>query len=485
MKKVDFNKLQAGDLVEVPRTQFAPMRSGWNGWLFSEAVVIRKGVGRKSKRNVVVVEMRTPAGKNSYGTIEATFYAENVFTTPAAKNARNILKKYGIEDAESFYKFIERDDVTALQEERAAIKAAAEKRSALLARIAAGESVGDGEGDGSGQQRVLRNFKGAAGEGDNDDKYGSMEYRKAFMKYVCRGEALPKEYRADAVSKSTDVGAVIPTTVLNQIVEKLESTGMILALVTRTAYKGGVSIPVSTVKPTATWVNEGAGSDKQKKNIAKDGMITFAYHKLRCAVAVSLEVDTMAISAFETLLINNIVEAMTKALEQAIIDGNGTGKPKGILAETPADGQTIESAAPSYSDLIKAEGALPMAYENGAVWCMSKKTFMEYVGMTDKNGQPIAKVNYGTSGKPERTLLGRTVVLCDYVASYSAALTKDTIFAFLFNFKDYVLNTNYSMGVKKYEDNDTDDQITKGIMLVDGKVVDKNSLVVVKKIEAV
>lgn len=178
------------------------------------------------------------------------------------------------------------NEVTALQEERAAIKAAAEKRSALLARIAAGESVGDGEGDGSGQQRVLRNFKGAAGEGDNDDKYGSMEYRKAFMKYVCRGEALPKEYRADAVSKSTDVGAVIPTTVLNQIVEKLESTGMILAIVTRTAYKGGVSIPVSTVKPTATWVNEGAGSDKQKKNIAKDGMITFAYHKLRCAVAV-------------------------------------------------------------------------------------------------------------------------------------------------------------------------------------------------------
>ena len=78
----------------------------------------------------------------------------------------------------------------------------AEKRSALLARIAAGESVGDGEGDGSGQQRVLRNFKGAAGEGDNDDKYGSMEYRKAFMRYVCRGEAIPAEYRADAVSKS-------------------------------------------------------------------------------------------------------------------------------------------------------------------------------------------------------------------------------------------------------------------------------------------
>lgn len=373
-------------------------------------------------------------------------------------------------------------EVTALQEERAAIVAAAEKRTALLARIANGEPVGD-DGDGA-EPTVLRNFKGAGGDGGNEpqDKYGSMAYRKAFMQYVCRGVAIPAEYRADAVSTTTDVGATIPTTVLNQIVEKLESTGMILALVTRTAYKGGVSIPVSTVKPTATWVNEGKGSDKQKKNIAKDGMITFAYHKLRCAVAVSLEVDTMAISAFETLLINNIVEAMTKALEQSIIDGDGAGKPKGILAETPAAGQEIESAAPAYADLIAAEAALPQAYENGAVWCMSKKTFMQYYGLTDNNGQPIGRVNYGIAGKPERTLLGRPVVCCDYVTSFAASLEAGKKFAFLFNFKDYVLNTNYAMGVKKYEDNDTDDMVTKGIMLVDGKVVDKNSLVVIKKL---
>lgn len=372
-------------------------------------------------------------------------------------------------------------EVTALQEERAAIVAAAEKRTELLARIANGEPVGD-DGDGA-EPNVLRNFKGANGEGDNEqDKYGSMAYRKAFMQYVCRGVAIPAEYRADAVSKTTDVGATIPTTVLNQIVEKLESTGMILALVTRTAYKGGVSIPVSTVKPTATWVNEGAGSEKQKKNISKDGMITFAYHKLRCAVAASLEVDTMAVSAFETLLINNIVEAMTKALEQSIIDGDGAGKPKGILAEEVATGQEIESAAPAYADLIAAEAALPQAYENGAVWCMSKKTFMQYYGLTDTNGQPIGRVNYGIASKPERTLLGRPVVCCDYVTSFAPSLDAGTKFAFLFNFKDYVLNTNYAMGVKKYEDNDTDDMVTKGIMLVDGKVVDKNSLVVIKKL---
>lgn len=374
-------------------------------------------------------------------------------------------------------------EVTALQEERAALQAAAEKRKALLEKIANGEPV-EGDGGETAPVNVLRNFKPTDNSDGDGDKYGSMAYRKAFMQYVCRGAKIPAEYRADAVSKTTDVGAVIPTTVLNQIVEKLESTGMILALVTRTAYKGGVGIPVSTVKPVATWVNEGVGSEKQKKDIKKDGMITFAYHKLRCAVAVSLEVDTMAMSAFETLLINNIVEAMTKAIEQAIIDGDGTGKPKGILQETPADGQTIDSAAPAYADLINAEAALPQAYENGAVWCMSKKTFMQYYGLTDANGQPIGRVNYGIAGKPERTLLGRPVVCCDYVTNYAATLAAGKAFAFLFNFKDYVLNTNYAMGVKRYEDNDTDDTVTKGIMLADGKVVDKNSLVVIQKLKA-
>lgn len=370
-------------------------------------------------------------------------------------------------------------EVAALQEERSQLQAAAgtqEQRRRILAAVAADQAVA-----GQDAPTVLRSFPTPGSDQETgDDKYATMQYRKAFMDYVVRGAAIPAEYRADAVTKTTDVGAVIPTTVLNQIVEKLESTGMILVLVTRTAYKGGVAIPVSSVKPTATWVAEGAGSDKQKKTAAKDGMVTFAYHKLRCAVAVSLEVENMAMSAFETLLINNIVEAMTKALEQAIISGTGTGQPKGIIKETPATGQAIETTKLAYADIVKVEGALPQAYEAGAVWCMSKATFMGFIGMTDSNGQPIARANYGIAGKPERVLLGRPVVCCDYLNSFDAASAGDVV-AFVFNFKDYVLNTNYAMGVKKYEDNDTDDLVTKGIMLADGKVVDKNSLVTLKK----
>jgi hypothetical protein len=119
--------------------------------------------------------------------------------------------------------------------------------------------------------------------------------------------------------------------------------------------------------------------------------ITFQYYKLRCAVAISVEMDTMALSAFEATLINNVVEAMTKGLERAIISGSGTGQPKGILTETPVAAQIVTVTAPTYQALLDAESALPQAYENGAVWCMSKTTYMKFYGLLDSNGQPVGR----------------------------------------------------------------------------------------------
>jgi HK97 family phage major capsid protein len=311
-----------------------------------------------------------------------------------------------------------------------------------------------------------------------DNILASMEYRQAFMNHVLRGSQIPSEYRANTLT--TDIGAMIPETVMNLIIEKLEATGMILPLITRTSLKGGVTYPTSSVKPVASWVAEGAGSALQKKTT---GQITFAYHKLRCAVSVSLEVDNIALAAFETALINNVVEAMVKAVEQAIISGDGIGKPKGIITETPAEGQSIEVATatgPKISDLENAEAALPIEYEGNARWVMTKKTFMKYSTVKGTDGHPIARTNYGIDGKPERVFLGRSVVINNYLPSWETASAGD-VFAFIFNFKDYALNTNYAMGIKKYEDNETDDQVTKAIMVVDGKVLDVNSLVVLKK----
>lgn len=332
------------------------------------------------------------------------------------------------------------------------------------------EDNGDGEGTGEvSRSQVpegaqLRNAVvvgsfGATAQQNTED----LAYRNAFMEYVLRGTPIPAEVRENANTLTTDV-TVIPTQLVNQIIEKMDVVGNIISAVTRTAFKGGVQIPTSSVKPVASWVAEGATSDRQKKTTTN---ITFTYHKLRCEISMSMEVGTMALSAFEAKFVENVSKAMIKAIENAIINGDGSGKPKGILTETPEAGQAVTGVI-SYDKLVECESVLPEEYEADAKWCMTKADFFKFVGMTDQSGQPIARVNYGIGGKPERVLLGREVLI-----STQAKAGKP----FMFNFADYILNTVYDMGISKKQDWDTEDLLTKAVMSVDGKVADKGSLV--------
>lgn len=313
----------------------------------------------------------------------------------------------------------------------------------------------------------LRNANVLASFGNNGGnevmENQNLEYRNAFMEFVLRGTAIPMELRASA--QTTDVASVIPTQLVNQIIEKFDNVGMILPHITKTSYKAGVEVPTSSVKPVASWVAEGATSDKQKKTTGK---IVFAYYKLRCEISMSMEVGTMALAAFEAKFVENVAKAMTYAIENAVINGTGEGQPKGILAEA---GVALETASNKigYADLCNMEGELPVEYETGAKYCMNKKTFAKVLGMTDEAGQPIARVNYGIGGAQERTILGREVLVSPYVAD-------DKLF--MYDFSDYILNTIYDMGISKKQDWDTEDLLTKAVMSADGKSVDNGSLVV-------
>lgn len=326
---------------------------------------------------------------------------------------------------------------------------------------------------------------------DKDEGTSSIEYRKAFQKYMATGKM---EARADATGKTSDenVSTVIPENLVSKILEKYEQLGVIYNMVTKTSFPVGQTIPVDGVKPTATWVGrntstlssstsgEGASSDSQGKTLG--AAIVFAHYKLRCEIRYTEEVATMTLPAFEELFVRQVGEAMLRAQEWAIVEGDGYGQPTGILNETPVAGQAVTIASTeelSYEKLVECEAAIPMEYEANAKWCMTKKTFMAFVGMVDQNGQPIARVNYGIGGKPERTLLGREVVL--YVPQSGSKIKNygsgAGLVAFIYDFSDYCMNTNYDLGIQHARDWDNEDHKTKAVLACDGKVIDKGSLV--------
>ena len=390
------------------------------------------------------------------------------------KNAEKAVSEHRFEDFEKI-----KADIEALDKEHQQ-EAVAE---ANLKALSETPKPVNGLMGGAGAMSVGDQVSGADAA---DDMYASDEYRRAFMKAMVSGKPI-KMTNIDAITTTGDVGAVIPTTIVRRIIDKMEITGQIWRRITKTNYTGGVAVPISSMKPTATWVAERATADAQKKTVTT---ITFSAFKLICKVAMSFETTVMTLDMFEARIADNIAEAMVKALEIAAISGTGSGQPKGILKETVPNGQAINITAANaitYKDLAKAEAALPAAYENGAVWVMTKNTFINnIIGMVDGDGDPIMRELIGVNGKPSYYILGREVMIVDegYMPSYADSVSSDTVFAFIFNWADYVGNTNYNVTVREYIDEDTDDRIKKAIMLYDGKAVDVSSLVTLTKKKA-
>lgn len=301
----------------------------------------------------------------------------------------------------------------------------------------------------------------------------SNEYRKAFMNYVLSGEMTP-EFRS--VATTADNGAVIPTAVMNTVVEKMEQYGNILPLVRKLSYPAGVVVPTSALATEAKWMQEGVAVDVNGKSTVA---VTFGAYELAAAIGISFKAHIQSLSAFEAAIAENVSRAMVKALEKAIISGDGAAKPKGIVTETVPEAQKVTlSAKLGYKDIVNMVKAIPSAYKDGAVLTMNENTFLDMATVVDNNGQPVAHVNYGVDGEPIAALLGKKVVFTDYLPDLTSAKTGDVV-AFAFQYDKYILNTAYQMDLVTYTEDATRNKVYQSIGMYDGKVVDNNGLVLV------
>ena len=311
-------------------------------------------------------------------------------------------------------------------------------------------------------------------------QFDSVEYRNAFMQFAKTGN-MNEEFRAVAMTSANS--AVIPVTVLNQIVEKLESYGNILPLVTKMNYPAGVAIPTSELASPAVWTTE---TDMSTNGVAVEGKVTgsvtFAAYPLVKAIGLSFLARVQTLSAFEAAIANNVSAAMAKAMESAIINGTGSGQPNGILKETAA--KTVElSKALSYEDIIKVKKAIPSAYRTGAVLVMNEATFYSFLAIVDKQGQPVARMNQGLNGEPNFEIFGTRVIVTDFMKDYDSAAKGETV-AFAVQLDKYVMNTAYDIDLMTYIDNATRNKVYQSVAAVDGKLVDKNGLVFINKSNA-
>ena len=398
----------------------------------------------------------------------------------SAKNAKD----------EELDKLMERSDALEKEIESVRKKIKLQERAQRMALD--GEDDGEGEGGGENEQQRSRTVT-APGAAPSDTKpYATEEYRKAFMEFCCRGREIPAKYRANATTTTTDASAVIPTTILNEMVVQLKTYGKLYNRIRKLNVQGGLQIPIPSLKPTAKWISADTGtsqSDKQK--LQANTSVTFSYYGLECKLSQTLLTNVVSLEMFQEMFVTLAVEAVAKAWDIAIISGSGNGEPLGITKDSRVPTGQIVTLSPTdvgkWGEWKKKVFAkIPPAYRNGS-FIMAQGTFDGYIdGMTDSTGQPIARVNYGIDGEEKYRFGGKDVltvesdIIKDWDSATGHASTGDVVTVFV-NLKDYAENSNMEARTVKWVDNDTNEVNSKIILISDGKLIDPNGVVIVKK----
>ena len=322
------------------------------------------------------------------------------------------------------------------------------------------------------------------------DPFDTPEYRNAFMELMCRNKAMPEEFRTgvyaqrdDQHTTTGDGPVMIPTTLSKNIIEELEAENGIYARVAKTNIKGGLEVPILSIKPVAHWVDETEISDTQK--VEAKLKVTFSYYELECRLSQTMLESIVTFDEFQRRFVPAVVKAMVDAIETGVVSGTGSGQMLGITND-PRVTNTVSMTANQVKDWKQwhkiVKKAIPRAYRGGTI-IMGQGTWDSYIEtMADDNNAPVSAGYNPVTGAEVLRLMGFEVLLVDddLIADFDSASTGD-VFCIYGKLTDYAINWNQQIQTVQYTDWDNRKHKTVAYAVLDGKVLDANGFLLVKK----
>lgn len=341
------------------------------------------------------------------------------------------------------------------------------------------------------------------GRSENEDPRSSMEYRKAFMEYVqsgTRSDILQFEKRGNAANESTDLGVLLPQTVIQEIITGVEKVyGQLYSRVKKTNIKGGVKYPIGSFGATFKRIGEnGAPTDRQKGG-SITGYVEFSYKLGEVRIAQTLLANVLSVPAFEAELSKAIVEAYVKAMDQEILTGDGSNNElEGIITEVnkvsgsriPAS-QIIDFTADDMADWKKWQenlfAKIPLGMRNARPeFVMTANTYEANIKtLHDDNNRPLYVETFNpVDGEERSTFKAREVVFIEEgqgIENFNDA-TDGEVFGFYWvPEKAYGINTNLEFAVKRYFDEEKLQYVDRAVVINDGKILDPAYLWILRK----
>lgn len=256
---------------------------------------------------------------------------------------------------------------------------------------------------------------------DETEKTGraSDEYKGSFWNAMRVKAPMPSVLNALQEGTDSEGGYLVPDEFEKTLVEALEEENVFrtLAHVIKTS-SGDRKIPVVASKGTASWVDE-EGAYTESDDVFSQ--VSIGAYKLGTMIKVSEELLADSVFDLEAHISKEFARRIGAREEESFFNGDGKGKPLGILAAAGGAevGVTAASATAITADeVIDLFYSLKAPYRKNAVWLLNDATVKQIRKLKDSTGQYLWQPSL-VAGTPD-TILGRPVKTSAFMPTAAA-----------------------------------------------------------------
>ena len=253
----------------------------------------------------------------------------------------------------------------------------------------------------------------AEGAPENDAEKRAADECRMFEEYL-RGK--PVEVRAGANWTKTDNGAVIPSTIVNKIIDKVNEISPVYELSTKYVVGGTLNIPYydgSEQDVSCAYAEEFA---ELEASAGKFKSIQLSGYLVGSLALVSRQLINNSNFPIVEYVVGKIAQKISLFIDKEIINGSsghGEGLSKAENVVTAASSSVITP-----DDLIDVQDTVPDAYQANSVWIMSKAARSAIRKLKDGDGNYL--LNKDITTKWGYTLFGKPVYITDAIPGITA-----------------------------------------------------------------
>lgn len=245
----------------------------------------------------------------------------------------------------------------------------------------------------------------------------SDAYKNAFWKLMQNNQLSYSVHDTLQIGTDSEGGYLVPDEYEATLIDKLTDENIMRGLATIiTSANGDKKIPVVASHGEAVWTDEG---EEYTESDDEFGTVSLGAHKLSTIIKVSEELLNDSAFNLETYISSEFARRMGAAEELAFINGNGTGKPTGVI-NTAEVGVTSASAnAITTDEIIDLYHSLRTPYRKNAAFLANDSTIKAIRKLKDSNGQYLWQP--GLQAEQPDTILNRPIHTSAYMPEIGSA----------------------------------------------------------------